>query len=406
MPQEQNVVPARDERYDPRRIETRWFERWQQADSLYAAEPDSTKPKCYVLEMLPYPSGALHMGHVRNYAIGDALARYMWMNGYNVLHPMGWDSFGLPAENAAISAKVPPREWTLRNIANMKVQMKRLGFAYDWSREVTTCFPEYYRWNQWFFLKMYERGLAYRKKSKVNWCPKCCTVLANEQVISGRCWRHEDTLVEQRELEQWFLRTTNYAEELLRDLDCLPGWPEKVRTMQRNWIGRSEGTLVDFRLDYSGGDIFTVFTTRVDTIYGATSVQLAPEHPITTELSALDPELGRKVEQLIAEQKKAKESGDLGEIEKHGVNTGHLAVNPYNGERVPVWVANYILMDYGTGAIMSVPAHDERDFEFAKKYGIEIKQVIVPLDRVGRTFLSDASSGTQELPFTTLEGKL
>ncbi len=364
MQQEEPTI-VRDERYNAQPIEEKWSARWQQDAKLYAAEPDSTKPKYYVLEMLPYPSGALHMGHVRNYAIGDALARYMWMNGYNVLHPMGWDSFGLPAENAAISAKVPPREWTLRNIANMKAQMKRLGFAYDWSREVTTCFPEYYRWNQWFFLKMYERGLAYRKKSKVNWCPKCCTVLANEQVISGRCWRHEDTLVEQRELEQWFLRTTNYAEELLRDLDCLPGWPEKVRTMQRNW---------------------------------------------TTELSALDPELGRKVEQLIAEQKKAKESGDLGEIEKHGVNTGHLAVNPYNGERVPVWVANYILMDYGTGAIMSVPAHDERDYEFARKYGIEIKPVIVPREtgnvgNVGRTLLSDDAS-SQELPFTTLDGKL
>src|SRR5438876_75400 len=396
-----------DDRYHPQRIETKWYERWQQDDSLYRAEATSTLPKYYVLEMLPYPSGVLHMGHVRNYAIGDALARYMWMNGYNVLHPMGWDSFGLPAENAAISANVPPRQWTLRNIANMKAQMRRLGFAYDWSREVTTCFPEYYRWNQWFFLKMYERGLAYRKKSKVNWCPKCCTVLANEQVINGRCWRHEDTLVEQRELEQWFLRTTNYAEELLRDLDRLPGWPEKVRTMQRNWIGRSEGTLVDFRLDYSGGDIITVFTTRVDTIYGATSVQLAPEHPITAELAALDPELGRKVEQLIAEQKKAKDSGDLGEIEKHGVNTGHLAVNPYNGERVPVWVANYILMDYGTGAIMSVPAHDERDYEFAKKYEIEIKAVIVPREtgNVGRTLLSDDAS-SQELPFTTLDGKL
>jgi len=278
----------------------------------------------------------------------------------------------------------------------MKAQMKRLGFAYDWSREVTTCLPDYYRWNQWFFLKMYERGLAYRKKSKVNWCPKCCTVLANEQVVDGRCWRHEDTLVEQRELEQWFLRTTQYSDELLRDLDRLPGWPEKVRTMQRNWIGRSEGTLVDFRVDYSGGDVFTVFTTRVDTIYGATSVQLAPEHPITEELAALDPDLRLKVNQLIAEQKKAKESGDIGEIEKHGVDTRHLAVNPYNGERVPVWVANYVLMDYGTGAIMSVPAHDERDFEFAKKYGIEIKQVIVP----------DDASVSAELPFTTLNGQL
>jgi len=407
MPQEERTIastalpdegsPRRDEPYNAHQIEEKWSARWQEDPKLYVAEVNSTKPKFYVLEMLPYPSGALHMGHVRNYAIGDALARYMWMNGYNVLHPMGWDSFGLPAENAAISANVPPREWTLRNIANMKAQMKRLGFAYDWSREVTTCFPEYYRWNQWFFLKLYERGLAYRKKSKVNWCPKCATVLANEQVVNnGHCWRHEDTLVEQRELEQWFLRTTNYADELLRDLDRLPGWPEKVRTMQRNWIGRSEGTLVDFRLDYSGGDVITVFTTRVDTIFGATSVQLAPEHPITQELCALDVELRLKVDQLIAEQKTAKESGDIANIEKHGVNTGHLAVNPYNGERVPLWVANYILMDYGTGAIMSVPAHDERDHEFAKKYGIEIKQVIAP-----------AKAGeSADLPFTTLDGTL
>ncbi len=406
MPQEERTIASaapdenssrRDDRYNAHQIEEKWSACWQQDPKLYAAEVNSTKPKFYVLEMLPYPSGALHMGHVRNYAIGDALARYMWMNGYNVLHPMGWDSFGLPAENAAISANVPPREWTLRNIANMKAQMKRLGFAYDWSCEVTTCFPEYYKWNQWFFLKLYERGLAYRKKSKVNWCPKCATVLANEQVVNnGHCWRHEDTLVEQRELEQWFLRTTKYADELLRDLDRLPGWPEKVRTMQRNWIGRSEGTLVDFRLDYSGGDVITVFTTRVDTIFGATSVQLAPEHPITQELCALEPELKLKVDQLISEQKNAKESGDIANIEKHGVNTGHLAVNPYNGERVPVWVANYILMDYGTGAIMSVPAHDERDFEFAKKYGIEIKPVIVP----------GKGEESTELPFTTLDGTL
>jgi leucyl-tRNA synthetase len=404
---------GRDERYNAQQVELKWSARWQEDISLYAAEENSTKPKYYVLEMLPYPSGALHMGHVRNYAIGDALARYMWMNGYNVLHPMGWDSFGLPAENAAISAKVPPREWTLRNIANMKAQMKRLGFAYDWSREVTTCFPEYYKWNQWFFLKLYERGLAYRKKSKVNWCPKCATVLANEQVVGGCCWRHEDTLVEQRELEQWFLRTTKYADELLRDLDRLPGWPEKVRTMQRNWIGRSEGTLVDFRLDSSSGDVITVFTTRVDTIFGATSVQLAPEHPVTQKLASADPDLRRKVDQLIAEQVKAKESGDIGNIEKHGVNTGRFAINPYNGEKVPIWVANYILMDYGTGAIMSVPAHDERDYEFAKKYGIEIRQVIVPKDgHVGPEVhvRAGAPGGPppheNELPFTTLDGIL
>jgi leucyl-tRNA synthetase len=402
-----------DDRYDPQRVETKWFARWQSDPQLYAAEADSAKKKYYVLEMLPYPSGVLHMGHVRNYAIGDALARYMWMNGYNVLHPMGWDSFGLPAENAAISANVPPREWTLRNIANMKAQMKRLGFAYDWSREVTTCFPEYYRWNQWFFLKLYEKGLAYRKKSKVNWCPKCCTVLANEQVVNGCCWRHEDTPVEQRELEQWFLRITKYADELLRDLEKLGGWPEKVRTMQRNWIGRSEGTLVDFKLDYAenhsgfgpGGSTISVFTTRVDTIYGATSVQLAPEHPVVADLAAANADLRAKVDQLIAEQHQAKETGDIGEIEKHGVNTGRYAINPYNGEKVPVWVANYILMDYGTGAIMSVPAHDERDYEFAKKYNLEIRLVILP--RSG-----DSEDDQEEtvcepaLPFTTHDGTL
>jgi len=386
MPQEDKPIPpSRDERYDAQRIEQKWTERWQSDPSLYAAEAHSTKPKYYVLEMLPYPSGALHMGHVRNYAIGDALARYMWMNGYNVLHPMGWDSFGLPAENAAIKNNTPPKEWTLANIAAMKVQMKRLGFAYDWSREVTTCLPEYYRWNQWFFLKLYESGLAYRKKSKVNWCPQCATVLANEQVVGGMCWRHEDTPVEQRELEQWFLRITKYADELLRDLEKLQGWPEKVRIMQQNWIGRSEGTLVDFDLGGTvgpAGSTITVFTTRVDTIYGATSVQLAPQHPIVADMIARDAELRTKVEELIAEQRRAKEAGDIGAIEKHGVFTGRYAKNPYNGEAVPVWVANYILMDYGTGAIMSVPAHDERDYEFAKKYGIEIRPVIVPAMRV------------------------
>jgi leucyl-tRNA synthetase len=393
-----------DERYDAQRVESKWFERWQQNAALYAAEPDSAKKKYYVLEMLPYPSGALHMGHVRNYAIGDALARYMWMNGYNVLHPMGWDSFGLPAENAAIQNNTPPRQWTLRNIANMKAQMNRLGFAYDWSREVTTCFPEYYRWNQWFFLKLFEQGLAYRKKSKVNWCPKCATVLANEQVVNGCCWRHEDTPVEQRELEQWFVRTTKYADELLSGLEKLEGWPEKVRTMQRNWIGRSEGTLVDFKLagaSGTAGSTISVFTTRVDTIFGATSVQLAPEHPIVKDLTAANADLRTKVEQLIGEQRKAKEEGDIGEIEKHGVPTGRYAINPFNGEKVPVWVANYILMDYGTGAIMSVPAHDERDYEFAKKYKLEIRLVVVP-----RSNDPEETVAEPPLPFVTHDGVL
>jgi leucyl-tRNA synthetase len=398
-----------DERYDPQRVETKWFDRWQADAQLYAADRDSTKKKYYVLEMLPYPSGALHMGHVRNYAIGDALARYMWMNDYNVLHPMGWDSFGLPAENAAIQNNTPPRQWTLGNIAKMKAQMRRLGFAYDWSREVTTCLPAYYRWNQWFFLKFYEKGLAYRKKSRVNWCPKCATVLANEQVVDGCCWRHEDTLVEQRELEQWFLRITKYADELLRDLDKLEGWPDKVRTMQRNWIGRSEGTLVDFKLDYSenhggfgpAGSTISVFTTRVDTIYGATSVQLAPQHPLIADLAASNPELRTKVDELIAEQRKAREVGDIGEIEKHGVFTGRYAINPFNKEKVPIWVANYILMDYGTGAIMSVPAHDERDHEFAQKYKLEIRLVILPLGDDPEETIAEPA-----LPYVGHEGML
>jgi len=402
-PDRSNGDRSDDDRYDPQRVEAKWFERWQSDPGLYAAEPHTTKKKYYVLEMLPYPSGVLHMGHVRNYAIGDALARYMWMNGYNVLHPMGWDSFGLPAENAAIQNNTPPRQWTLGNIAKMKAQMNRLGFAYDWSREVTTCLPDYYRWNQWFFLKFYEKGLAYRKKSKVNWCPKCATVLANEQVVDGCCWRHEDTRVEQRELEQWFLRITKYADELLRDLDKLSGWPEKVRTMQRNWIGRSEGALVDFKLDYAenhkgfgpAGSTISIFTTRIDTIFGATSVQLAPQHPIVDDLAANSPDLRAKVDQLIAEQRKAREVGDIGEIEKHGVFTGRYAINPFNGEKVPVWAANYILMDYGTGAIMSVPAHDDRDYEFARKYNLEIRLVVLPVSNDPEETMAEPA-----LPFT------
>jgi leucyl-tRNA synthetase len=396
-------------RYDPAAIEPKWQQRWAADPKMYAAEPANCgKPKYYVLEMLPYPSGQLHMGHVRNYSIGDALARHMWMRGYNVLHPMGWDAFGLPAENAALKNHIPPREWTLANIAAMKRQFQRLGMGFDWATEVTTCLPDYYRWNQWFFLRMYERGLAYRKKSKVNWCPECATVLANEQVIDGRCWRHEDTIVEQRDLVQWFFRITAYAQELLDGLDKLDGWPEKVRTMQRNWIGRSEGTEVDFFLEEIEGtgnrgqgteldelivkvglqgldDGFTesririrVFTTRVDTIFGATSVQLAPQHALVAAFTAVNPELKAQVDEMIDQQKKAREAGDLGAIEKHGVPTGRFAINPYNGERVPVWVANYILADYGTGAIMSVPAHDERDFEFAAKYGLPIVRVVRP----------------------------
>jgi len=369
----------RESRYDPQSIEQKWQQRWEAQPDLYRADPaSSARKKYYVLEMLPYPSGALHMGHVRNYSIGDALARYMWMNGHNVLHPMGWDAFGLPAENAALKNNTPPREWTLHNVANMKRQMKRIGFSYDWSTEVTTCLPDYYRWNQWFFLKLYDRGLAYRRKSKVNWCPECATVLANEQVVDGCCWRHEETPVEQRDLEQWFLRITNYAEELLNDLDKLDGWPEKVRTMQRNWIGRSEGAQVDFEIADSGGEKLTVFTTRIDTIFGATSIQIAPGHPLVPKLIGEDPDLLNRLEVLRDEQRSAREAGTIGEAEKRGFFTGAYAINPFNQEKLPIWVANYILMEYGTGAVMSVPAHDERDYEFAKKYELEIRIVILP----------------------------
>ncbi len=391
MAESARIAGEGQQRYSPAEIEPKWQARWDADESLYAAEAhDSQRPKFYCLEMLPYPSGQLHMGHVRNYAIGDALARFMWMRGYNVLHPMGWDAFGLPAENAALKNNTPPAEWTLANIAAMRRQMRRMGLSYDWSTEVTTCLPDYYRWNQWFFLKMYEQGLAYRKKSKVNWCPECQTVLANEQVVDGKCWRHEDTIVEQRDLTQWFLRITKYADELLNGLDTMDGWPDKVRTMQRNWIGRSEGSLVDFAVDGEAEKI-TVFTTRVDTIFGATSVQLAPEHAVAKSFAAGDRVLAGQIEQMLAQQKAARESGDLGAIEKHGVDTGRFAVNPFNGELVPIWVANYILADYGTGAIMSVPAHDERDFEFAGKYGLPVKRVIVG---------NEGSHELQELPYT------
>src|SRR5579884_640245 len=355
--------------YDHKEIELKWYQRWKNAD-LYKPEENSAKPKYYVLEMLPYPSGALHIGHVRNYSIGDALARYKWMRGFNVLHPMGWDAFGLPAENAAIANRRHPYEWTMSNIRNMKRQHSRMAFSYDWSREIATCEPEYYRWNQWFFLKMLERGLAYRKKALVNWCPECATVLANEQVVDGCCWRHESTPVEQRELEQWFLRITDYADQLLNDIqDIQAGWPERVLAMQRNWIGRSEGAEVDFKLEQSGEPI-RVFTTRIDTIYGATAVLLAPEHPLTRTLIGNDP----RPKQMID----ARAQQGPGDIEKEGFPTGQYAINPFSGERVPVWVANFVLMGYGTGAIMAVPAHDERDFEFCKRYDLPIRQVIRP----------------------------
>ncbi|MCC7174780.1 MAG: leucine--tRNA ligase [Bryobacterales bacterium] len=359
--------------YDHNQIELKWLARWQNAD-FFKAEDLTSRPKYYLLEMLPYPSGTLHVGHIRNYTIGDTLARYKWMRGFNVLHPMGWDAFGLPAENAAIANRRHPREWTLANIAYMKQQHRRYGFSYDWHREVSTCEPEYYRWNQWFFLKMLERGLAYRAKALVNWCSKCGTVLANEQVVNGGCWRHEDTPVEQRELEQWFLRITAYADELLNGIDKLEGgWPERVLTMQRNWIGRSEGTDVDFRLAGTGEPI-RVFTTRVDTIFGATCMILAPEHPLVARL--VREEDRAKVKRMIDDRARR----DPGDLVKEGLPTGHYALNPYSGEQIPIWVGNFVLMGYGSGAIMAVPAHDDRDFEFCSRYGIPIRPVIRPVE--------------------------
>jgi leucyl-tRNA synthetase len=366
--------------YDHQQVELKWHERWKDDANLYKAEIDSPRPKYYVLEMLPYPSGSLHIGHLRNYSIGDALARYMWMRGYNVLHPMGWDAFGLPAENAAIQRGRHPYEWTMTNIAEMKRQHRRMAFSYDWDLEITTCEPEYYRWNQWFFLKMYERGLAYRKKAMVNWCPECGTVLANEQVVDGCCWRHETTPVEQRALEQWFWKITDYAEELLRDIDDkLEGhWPDRVLSMQRNWIGRSEGSEIDFALEDGSAGVSSakirVFTTRVDTIYGATCVILALEHPLAHRL--LDDAGRAKARQMIDARKQT----GPGDVVKDGVFTGHYAINPYSGEKVPIWIGNFVLMDYGTGAIMAVPAHDERDFDFAKTFGLVIRPVVRPVD--------------------------
>ncbi len=370
--------------YDHKEIELKWHERWNSDPNLYKASADPAKPNYYVLEMLPYPSGSLHIGHLRVYAIGDALARYMWMRGYSVLHPMGWDAFGLPAENAAIQNKRHPREWTLHNIAQMKRQHRRMGFSYDWDLEVTTCEPDYYRWNQWFFLKMLERGLAYRKRALLNWCPECGTVLANEQVIDGCCWRHESTPVEQRALDQWFLKITAYADELLRDIkEKLEGhWPDRVLAMQRNWIGRSEGSEIEFGLEGSQ-DKIRVFTTRVDTIYGATCVILAPEHPLSEKL--LDEKGRARAKQMID----ARAQKGPGDIEKDGHFTGHYAINPYSGEKVPIWIGNFVLMGYGTGAIMAVPAHDERDFDFCKTYGIPIRPVIRPAVPTGDGVLDE-----------------
>jgi leucyl-tRNA synthetase len=367
--------------YDPQTIEPKWQRRWAEA-RVFETEVDSAKPKYYVLEMLPYPSGTLHMGHMRNYTIGDVVARVKRMRGFNVLHPMGWDAFGLPAENAAIQNKTHPRVWTNNNIAEFQRVLRRFGFSYDWRREISTCEPQYYRWNQWFFLRMLERGLAYRKKSRVNWCPKCCTVLANEQVVNGCCWRHEDTLVESREIEQWFLRTTHYAEELLADLKQLEdGWPERVIAMQRNWIGKSIGARVSFAVaDVPGARAIEVFTTRIDTIYGATAIILAPAHPLVEKLLKDSPVSADTQRKLAKMRQASVKAEDLATAEKEGFFTGRHAVNPFNREKLPIWVGNFVLMEYGTGAVMCVPAHDQRDFEFCRKYGLPIRVVVQPLE--------------------------
>jgi len=364
-----------DEKYFPENIEKKWQQRWHETRA-FEVSSDDPRPKFYALEMLPYPSGFLHMGHVRNYSIGDALAWFKRLQGFNVLHPIGWDSFGQPAEQAAIKRGVNPRDWTEENIAHMRGQLQRLGTSYDWSREIAAHRPDYYRWDQWFFLRMYERGLAYKKLSPVNWCPKEGTVLSNEQSSGGVCWRC-GTAVEKRNLEQWFLRITDYAEELVEHIKQIEStWPEKVLKRQSDWVGRSKGAFVDFAVK-GGKQKIRVFTTRIDTIYGATAVVVSPEHPLLDELmegSVLKNEIDAFAER--ARVQRAEHANTMEEEEKEGMNTGILAVNPFNEETVPVWVGNYVLMEYGTGAVMSVPAHDERDYEFAQKYSLPIRRVI------------------------------
>ncbi len=358
--------------YNFKSIETKWFEHWEQ-HSYFHCNLNDNKPKYYTLMMFPYPSGKMHVGHGRNYILGDAVFRYKKMKGYNVLAPMGWDAFGLPAENAAIKRNIHPKKWTYENIADFKSQFRQWGISYDWDREIAACHPGYYKWTQWLFLQLYKNGLAYKKKSNVNWCPKCQTVLANEQVIDGKCER-DDSPVEQRELEQWFFKITDYAQRLLDDLSLLDEWPERVKTMQKNWIGRSEGLEVIFKLDT--GEDFPIFTTRPDTIYGVTYMAIAPESPILKKLIADQPntrELTAFIKKLTAEDKYQRSAEGT---EKEGMFTGHYAINPFNGDSIPLYIANFVLYEYGTGAIMAVPAHDQRDFEFAKKYNIDIKVVI------------------------------
>ncbi len=366
-----------DEKYHPEAIEGKWQEYWEEK-KLFRSVEDPSKEKYYLLEMYPYPSGAIHMGHMRNYSIGDVVARYKVMKGYNVLHPMGWDAFGMPAENAAIESGVHPARWTYENIDTMRRQLKRMGFSYDWEREIATCDGEYYRWEQWFFLKMFERDVAYKKRSLVNWCPSCQTVLANEQVEAGLCWRCESEVTE-KELDQWFLKISDYAEDLLEYCDKLPGWPERVLRMQRNWIGRSEGAEIRFSLENSE-EAITVFTTRQDTVFGATFMTLAPEHPLTLELSK-----GRSqetdVREFVERVKRQSLAGRTAEdTKKEGVFVGAYCLNPMTGMKMPIYSANFVLMEYGTGAVMAVPAHDQRDFEFAKRYGLPVIVVIQPPD--------------------------
>ncbi len=373
--------------YKPQTIEKKWRDRWQ-ASRAFEVTEDSSRPKFYCLEMFAYPSGHAHVGHVRNYMIGDVVARMKRMRGFNVLHPFGWDAFGLPAENAAIKNGVHPETSTLENIAHMKGQLQRLGISYAWEREIATCLPDYYKWNQWIFLKMLEKGLAYRKRSSVNWCPSCQTVLANEQVVDGGCWRC-GTPVTTRELEQWFFKITQYADDLLNGMRELGEWPEKVLTMQRNWIGRSEGARVRFKIDAPSSDLdprppeIEVFTTRLDTIYGANFLVLAPEHPLVRQFAdaAADPAAFRaKVAKFTAQDRSARMTG---EVEKEGFDTGRTAINPFTGRPVPIWVANFVLVDYGTGAVMGVPGHDERDFEFARKYNLPVTVVVQPASAQG-----------------------
>ncbi|MGA1794226.1 MAG: leucine--tRNA ligase [bacterium] len=366
---------AQEKPYEPSVIEPKWQERWEK-EGKYRVREDEKRRKYYLLEMFPYPSGRIHMGHVRNYSIGDLMARFGFMQGYNVLHPMGWDAFGLPAENAAIKHGVHPATWTRQNIDYMRKQLKRMGYSYDWEREISTCDEVYAKWEQWLFLKMYERGLAYKKESPVNWCSTCQTVLANEQVENGRCWRC-DTLVEKRQLSQWFLKITNYADALLAGCDTLVGWPERVVTMQRNWIGKSYGVEIDFPLADREGSL-TVFTTRQDTIYGATFMSLAPEHPLVEELirgTTQEQEVRAFVQRVSMQDAMVRTSED---VVKEGIFTGAFCINPMTNQRIPIFAANFVLMEYGTGAIMAVPTHDQRDFEFARKYDIPLTVVIQP----------------------------